>query len=197
MTCTSCPVFLTVRRIPAGLIVPQFASRMEAPDDVRHWNRVSLHLSLRRVGAARSKFRGQVLLRTSVLTTESGSRRRHRPIFVLRGIAFQHGNGLLRVITTSRCGRVLPSLDGSHRGIYARQTWRTRSVFQGFAALFKVLLDGGEYCPWCRRKVTRLWRIDGSQGSCSRCGWGVIRDFWDYCPWCSKKTTAQQRKALA
>ena len=42
------------------------------------------------------------------------------------------------------------------------------------------------YCPWCRRKVTRKWKIEGSTDKCSSCGWGIIAAFWSYCPWCSK-----------
>jgi serine/threonine-protein kinase len=44
------------------------------------------------------------------------------------------------------------------------------------------------YCPWCRRKVRRKWKIEGSKGKCS-CGWGVVAGFWNYCAWCSKKLT--------
>jgi serine/threonine-protein kinase len=40
------------------------------------------------------------------------------------------------------------------------------------------------YCPWCRKKVRRAWRIPDSKEHCSRCGWGVLRDFWSFCPWC-------------
>ncbi len=58
----------------------------------------------------------------------------------------------------------------------------------------KWLMPFMRYCPWCRRKVTPAWRIDGSRDRCSRCGWGVLRDFWDYCPWCTRKTAGQRRK---
>ena len=41
------------------------------------------------------------------------------------------------------------------------------------------------YCPWCRRKVIRGWKIGKSREKCSSCSWGVLRDFWEYCPWCT------------
>jgi serine/threonine-protein kinase len=41
------------------------------------------------------------------------------------------------------------------------------------------------YCPWCHRKVKRKWKIDRSPHKCSRCGWGVLRDYWKICPWCT------------
>lgn len=42
------------------------------------------------------------------------------------------------------------------------------------------------YCPWCRHKVQKPWRIAGVKTTCSYCGWGVLRDFWEHCPWCKK-----------
>lgn len=42
------------------------------------------------------------------------------------------------------------------------------------------------YCPWCRQKVTRAWKLPGSSASCKHCGWGVDRDYWHHCPWCTK-----------
>jgi hypothetical protein len=42
------------------------------------------------------------------------------------------------------------------------------------------------YCPWCRRKVRRSWKIEGVKDRCPSCGWGVLRDYWDYCPWCGR-----------
>lgn len=40
------------------------------------------------------------------------------------------------------------------------------------------------YCPWCRTKVRRPWKLPGSKHSCAACGWGIARDFWNYCAWC-------------
>jgi serine/threonine-protein kinase len=42
------------------------------------------------------------------------------------------------------------------------------------------------YCPWCRIKVRRAWRIEGSPHRCGRCRWGVLPDYWNACPWCTK-----------
>lgn len=50
----------------------------------------------------------------------------------------------------------------------------------------KDLMPFMRYCPWCRRKVMRVWRIEGAKDRCPRCGWGVLRDYWDYCPWCGR-----------
>ncbi len=46
------------------------------------------------------------------------------------------------------------------------------------------------YCPWCRTKVRRAWKLEGSREQCGSCGWGVDTDFWTYCPWCSKGISA-------
>lgn len=45
-----------------------------------------------------------------------------------------------------------------------------------------------KYCPWCRKKVQRLWQIKGNRQRCGKCGNGVLKQFWDYCPWCRHKT---------
>jgi len=50
----------------------------------------------------------------------------------------------------------------------------------------KHLMPFMRYCPWCRRKVQRVWKIEGVRGRCSGCGWAVLRDYWDYCPWCGR-----------
>jgi serine/threonine-protein kinase len=50
----------------------------------------------------------------------------------------------------------------------------------------KLLMRFMRYCPWCRRKVPKAWRIEGSKDRCPRCGWGVLRSYWDYCPWCAR-----------
>ncbi|TWT41411.1 serine/threonine-protein kinase [Botrimarina hoheduenensis] len=42
------------------------------------------------------------------------------------------------------------------------------------------------YCPWCHRKVKRKWKIEGSDETCTGCGWGVVGEFWSCCPWCGK-----------
>ena len=40
------------------------------------------------------------------------------------------------------------------------------------------------YCPWCRNKVKRAWKVVGSRQKCRACNWGIAREFWNYCPWC-------------
>jgi serine/threonine-protein kinase len=42
------------------------------------------------------------------------------------------------------------------------------------------------YCPWCRQKVKRRWKLPGSTSHCKSCGWGVDRNYWHHCPWCAK-----------
>ena len=51
----------------------------------------------------------------------------------------------------------------------------------------KDLMPFMRYCPWCHRKVTRKWKIEGSKEKCPSCSWGVVAGFWSCCPWCSKK----------
>ena len=43
------------------------------------------------------------------------------------------------------------------------------------------------YCPWCRTKVQRRWKLPGSDSRCTGCGWGVDNNYWHHCPWCAKK----------
>jgi len=40
------------------------------------------------------------------------------------------------------------------------------------------------YCPHCRSKVRRPWKIKGSRHSCKACNWGIAHEFWNYCAWC-------------
>jgi serine/threonine-protein kinase len=44
-----------------------------------------------------------------------------------------------------------------------------------------------KYCPWCRTKVRKKWKIKGSVHKCPKCGWGVLKDFWTRCPWCAHR----------
>jgi len=46
------------------------------------------------------------------------------------------------------------------------------------------LMSFMRYCPWCRMKVRKPWKITGSKHSCRACGWGIAREFWNYCAWC-------------
>lgn len=50
----------------------------------------------------------------------------------------------------------------------------------------KDLMPWMRYCPWCRRKVVKKWRIAGQKEKCPSCQWGVLGVYWSYCPWCSK-----------
>ena len=52
----------------------------------------------------------------------------------------------------------------------------------------KQLMPFMRYCPWCRRKVSRKWKIEGSKDACISCGWGIAGEFWKCCPWCGKST---------
>ena len=40
------------------------------------------------------------------------------------------------------------------------------------------------YCPWCRSKVQKAWKIPGIRHSCKACRWGIAKEFWNYCAWC-------------
>ena len=40
------------------------------------------------------------------------------------------------------------------------------------------------YCPWCRTKVKKPWKLSGSRHSCKACNWGIAREFWNFCAWC-------------
>lgn len=57
----------------------------------------------------------------------------------------------------------------------------------------KKLMAFMRYCPCCRRKALRNWKIKGVKDACSRCAWGVVSEFWDFCPWCAKKVVKQSR----
>jgi serine/threonine-protein kinase len=47
------------------------------------------------------------------------------------------------------------------------------------------------YCPWCRMKVRRPWKLKGSKHSCKACNWGIARDFWNFCAWCREPVRRQ------
>ena len=40
------------------------------------------------------------------------------------------------------------------------------------------------YCPWCRTKVKKPWKLAGSRHRCKACNWGIAREFWNFCAWC-------------
>jgi serine/threonine-protein kinase len=46
------------------------------------------------------------------------------------------------------------------------------------------------YCPWCRAKTRRPWKLPGSETRCPHCRWGVDTNYWHHCPWCTKALEA-------
>ncbi|MEL7185609.1 MAG: serine/threonine-protein kinase [Pseudomonadota bacterium] len=40
------------------------------------------------------------------------------------------------------------------------------------------------YCPWCRKKVRKPWKLPGSRKTCRACDWGIAHEFWNFCAWC-------------
>jgi serine/threonine-protein kinase len=49
-----------------------------------------------------------------------------------------------------------------------------------------LLMPFMRYCPWCRAKTKRPWKLPGGTMRCPHCRWGVDTNFWHYCPWCTK-----------
>ena len=47
-----------------------------------------------------------------------------------------------------------------------------------------LLMPFMRYCPHCRTKVRKTWKLEGSRHSCKSCNWGVAKEFWNYCAWC-------------
>lgn len=43
-----------------------------------------------------------------------------------------------------------------------------------------------KYCPWCRSKVKKPWKIEGSKHKCPTCKSGIVREYWNFCAWCRK-----------
>lgn len=41
-----------------------------------------------------------------------------------------------------------------------------------------------KYCPWCRSKVKKPWKLEGSKKTCRSCKWGIAHEFWNFCAWC-------------
>jgi hypothetical protein len=58
----------------------------------------------------------------------------------------------------------------------------------------KSLMPFMRYCPWCRRKVNRRWKVKNSEDKCPSCKWGVIKAFWSYCPWCGKALSTTRKR---
>ena len=53
----------------------------------------------------------------------------------------------------------------------------------------KDLMPFMRYCPWCRRRVKKSWKIEGTTACCKSCGNGVVPGFWSHCAWCGKGLT--------
>lgn len=51
----------------------------------------------------------------------------------------------------------------------------------------RLLMPFMHYCPWCKTRVKRKWKVEGSCDRCKCCGWGIAKDYWTFCPWCTKK----------
>ena len=47
-----------------------------------------------------------------------------------------------------------------------------------------MLMPFMRYCPWCRSKVRKPWKLPGSRHSCKACKWGIAKEFWNFCAWC-------------
>lgn len=46
------------------------------------------------------------------------------------------------------------------------------------------LMEFMKYCPWCRNKVKKPWKLSGSKSKCRSCKWGIAPEFWNFCAWC-------------
>ncbi|MBT8131305.1 MAG: hypothetical protein KJO35_03480, partial [Gammaproteobacteria bacterium] len=46
------------------------------------------------------------------------------------------------------------------------------------------LMPHMRYCPWCRTKVRKRWKMAGGS-PCERCNNDVLPEFWGWCPWCA------------
>lgn len=56
----------------------------------------------------------------------------------------------------------------------------------------KELMPFMRYCPWCRTKVKRKWKVPASEDKCPKCGWGVLKEMWTTCPWCGTRLGAKK-----
>jgi serine/threonine protein kinase len=50
----------------------------------------------------------------------------------------------------------------------------------------KPLMAFMKYCPWCRSKVKKPWKIEGNKHKCKSCNSGIVREYWNFCAWCRK-----------
>ncbi len=56
------------------------------------------------------------------------------------------------------------------------------------------LMPHMRYCPWCRRKVLRKWKLESGGNKCTSCGWDVAGEFWRHCPWCGTGMTHEKAR---
>lgn len=70
----------------------------------------------------------------------------------------------------------------------ARYTHRCES-----SACRGPLMPFMKYCPWCKTKVRRQWKLGSKSKKCGRCGWGTADGFWDYCAWCGSGAKSKKR----
>ena len=63
------------------------------------------------------------------------------------------------------------------------------------ASCREPLMPFMSYCPWCRSKVKRKWKLEGTGERCSGCGWGVLREYWSHCPWCARALSGRNGRA--
>jgi hypothetical protein len=54
------------------------------------------------------------------------------------------------------------------------------------------LIAFARYCPWCRARVRRSWKLGRLATACDGCGHGVLPQFWSSCPWCGKELEPQR-----
>ena len=47
-----------------------------------------------------------------------------------------------------------------------------------------ALMPFMRYCPWCRTKVRKPWKLQGEKTNCKACKWGIAKEFWNFCAWC-------------
>lgn len=48
------------------------------------------------------------------------------------------------------------------------------------------------YCPWCRKKVRKAWKLPDTKATCPSCSWGVASTFWSFCAWCREPLRPEQ-----
>lgn len=98
-----------------------------------------------------------------------------------------------------RCGRGM-KLDwtycawcyGAAQGPQSERAYPDKKYAADCSKCRGPLLPFSRYCPWCRGKVRRKWKIEGSRDRCRGCGWSTLGEYWSCCPWCGRKTTSRQ-----